>query len=127
MAIVVFVAEAIFLVFNRHGAFQPVNVLRVVTLLLGRPFFLAACTWLCYVGLEPYVRRRWPYLLIAWTRLLDGRWRDPLVGRSLMVGCVGGLVAAAILPGLWALSTRVSTVVPEMPWYQIWSLHGGLG
>jgi serine/threonine-protein kinase len=30
-------------------------------------------------------------MLISWTRLLDGRWRDPLVGRDILIGCVLGL------------------------------------
>ena len=47
--------------------------------------------WLWYTALEPYVRRLWPQSLISWTRLLDGRWRDPLVGRHLLLGCLFGL------------------------------------
>jgi hypothetical protein len=31
--------------------------------------------WLSYLGFEPAIRRAWPRLLIASTRLLDGRWR----------------------------------------------------
>jgi hypothetical protein len=40
---------------------------------------------------EPYVRRLWPDSLIAWTRLLDGRFRDPLLGRHVLVGALGGI------------------------------------
>jgi hypothetical protein len=47
--------------------------------------------WLWYTALEPYVRRLWPQSLISWTRLLNGRWRDPLVGRHLLLGCLFGL------------------------------------
>jgi serine/threonine-protein kinase len=47
--------------------------------------------WLWYTALEPYVRRLWPQTLICWSRLLEGRWRDPLVGRDLLVGCLFGL------------------------------------
>ena len=47
--------------------------------------------WLWYTALEPYVRRLWPQSLISWTRLLDGRWRDPLVGRHLLLGSLFGL------------------------------------
>ncbi len=47
--------------------------------------------WLWYTALEPYVRRLWPQSLISWRRLLDGRWRDPLVGRHLLLGCLFGL------------------------------------
>ena len=49
-------------------------------------------TWVCYLGFEPAVRRMWPHLLIASTRLLDLRWRDPLVGRALLAGVLVGLL-----------------------------------
>jgi hypothetical protein len=42
------------------------------------------------VALEPYVRRRWPGRIIAWNRLLAGDWRDPLVGRDLLLGAFFG-------------------------------------
>jgi serine/threonine-protein kinase len=53
--------------------------------------------WLLYVALEPIARRRWPQLLVGWTRLVSGRWRDPLVGRDLLVGCVAGIALALVL------------------------------
>ena len=53
--------------------------------------FSALLIWTFYAAVEPYVRRRWPQMLISWSRLLDGRWRDPLVGRDLLVGSVLGL------------------------------------
>lgn len=46
---------------------------------------------LIYIALEPYVRRRWPSLIISWNRLLAGDWRDPLVGRDVLVGGMLGL------------------------------------
>jgi len=39
-----------------------------------------------YLALEPYVRRIWPHALIGWSRLAAGAWRDPMVGRSILVG-----------------------------------------
>ena len=45
-------------------------------------------TWLLYVALEPYVRRRWPSTLVSWSRLLAGGFRDPLVGRDILAGCL---------------------------------------
>jgi serine/threonine-protein kinase len=42
--------------------------------------------------MEPYVRRIWPRLLVAWVRLMSGRWRDPLVGREVLVGLSLGMV-----------------------------------
>ena len=46
----------------------------------------AAVFWLLYLALEPHVRRQWPERMIAWTRLLSGRIRDPLIGRDILVG-----------------------------------------
>ena len=48
--------------------------------------------WVFYLALEPWVRRYWPQNLVTWSRLLAGRWRDPLVGRDVLVGILLGLV-----------------------------------
>jgi hypothetical protein len=47
---------------------------------------------LFYIALEPFVRRRDPHTLISWSRLLAGRFRDPLVGRDVLIGVVYGVV-----------------------------------
>jgi serine/threonine-protein kinase len=47
--------------------------------------------WILYVALEPFVRRRWPHVLVSWTRLLAGEWRDPLLGRDALIGCAAGV------------------------------------
>jgi serine/threonine-protein kinase len=49
-----------------------------------------------YIAVEPYVRRRWPDRLIAWTRLVSGKWRDPMIGRDVLIGIVAGLTHAVI-------------------------------
>jgi serine/threonine-protein kinase len=69
--------------------------------LLAQPLLFGLITWLAYLGLEPYFRRAWPHLLIASTRLLDGRLRDPLVGRAVLAGVLVGLVYS--LPGSLAI------------------------
>jgi serine/threonine-protein kinase len=53
--------------------------------------------WILYLALEPFARRRWPEMLISWTRALSGRWRDPLVGRDLLIGAAVGTVASLIM------------------------------
>jgi serine/threonine-protein kinase len=53
---------------------------------------LGCFLWLVYLALEPYVRRRWPERIISWTRLLAGDFRDPLVGRDLLIGALFGTV-----------------------------------
>lgn len=47
--------------------------------------------WLLYLALEPIVRRRYPDALISWTRLLAGRFTDPIVGRDVLVGVALGV------------------------------------
>ena len=53
--------------------------------------FIAAVVWLLYIGLEPFVRRRWPNALISWSRVLAGQLRDPLVGRNVLAGVALGV------------------------------------
>ena len=49
-----------------------------------------------YMALEPYVRRRWPQSMIAWSRLLGGAVRDPVVGGNLLIGAAFGVATAAV-------------------------------
>jgi hypothetical protein len=63
---------------------------------LAWQLFLAVMVWLGYMAIEPYVRRLWPHSLIAWQRMLEGRFRDPLVGRHLLVGAMAGVVVSLI-------------------------------
>jgi serine/threonine-protein kinase len=64
---------------------------------------LALMVWILYLALEPLVRRNRPESMVAWTRLLSGRWRDPLVGRDLLIGSTFG-AAILLIGGLerWA-------------------------
>jgi serine/threonine-protein kinase len=58
---------------------------------------LVACIfWLLYIALEPFVRRRWPEKIISWTRLMTGDFRDPLIGRDILIGAVLGISLAPI-------------------------------
>jgi len=62
--------------------------------LLRVTFFCASLSlvvWFGYVATEPLVRRRWPRMLISWSRLLAGRVRDPMIGRDLLIGMTLGV------------------------------------
>ncbi|HEX5760394.1 MAG TPA: serine/threonine-protein kinase [Thermoanaerobaculia bacterium] len=68
--------------------------------------WVAGWLGLLYLALEPYLRRRWPHTLVSWNRLLAGRWRDPLVGRDLLLGVLVAvgvriLLRAVALLGEW--------------------------
>ncbi|HYK60184.1 MAG TPA: serine/threonine-protein kinase [Bryobacteraceae bacterium] len=53
--------------------------------------------WIVYLALEPWVRRFWPQSMISWSRLLDGRFRDPMIGRDLLFAVPFGLAWALLL------------------------------
>jgi protein kinase-like protein len=56
----------------------------------------AAFCWVAYLALEPAIRRYAPHTLGAWTRLLAARFRDPAVGRDVLIGVWGGLIVVAL-------------------------------
>jgi len=58
--------------------------------------WLAGLVWIIYLAIEPFVRRKWPQVLITWTRILSGEWRDPLVARDALVGILFGILAYCI-------------------------------
>jgi len=58
----------------------------------GNTLWAGATSAVGYIALEPFVRRRWPRALIAWTRLLNGRLGDPVVGRHMLAGLLCGAV-----------------------------------
>jgi hypothetical protein len=72
-------------------------------LALATALFNAALVWTLYLALEPYVRRHWPQSIISWTRLLNGRLRDPAVGRDALFGVTMGT--------LWMLIFGISAAI----------------
>ena len=73
------------------GLEVPVFEIGAVQALWGAAFF-----WVCYLALEPHVRRLWPQVLISWSRLVNGQWRDPLVGQNVLLGVLAGVFANAV-------------------------------
>jgi len=65
-----------------------------------------------YLALEPIVRRQHPEWLVSWTRLIDGRWADRLVGRDALLGLLGGAIAADVgqLQGWFAKSAPAGDI-----------------
>jgi eukaryotic-like serine/threonine-protein kinase len=79
---------------------------------MGLVLVLAGFLWLLYLALEPAVRRVWPDTLISWTRLLSGRFRDPLVGAHALWGVAGGLLMACVALGAHALRRLAGVAGP---------------
>ncbi len=76
--------------------------------------FYAAILWVLYVALEPYMRRRWPYRIISWSRLLSGRLHDPLVGKDILLGAAFGTAFTAFASCAYLLS-RMIGIPPDKP------------
>ena len=75
-----------------------------------------------YLAIEPYARRLWPRILVSWVRVLEGRFRDPLVGRDLLIGCAAG----ALCVFLGRLSAWIPAMLggdPSLPLWSPWSLE----
>jgi serine/threonine-protein kinase len=84
--------------------------------------FRSAIAWLAYLGIEPWIRRHWPTSLISWTRVLAGSFRDPLVGRDVLIGLAFG-VAGALYPGVVEYALRLFGGNPVDPAFTgIWAL-----
>ena len=54
-----------------------------------------------YMALEPWVRRLWPRALITWSRVLAGQWRDPVVGRDVLIGVLSAVAIACVRHALY--------------------------
>jgi serine/threonine-protein kinase len=72
--------------------------------------------WIFYMAVEPYARRLWPHVLVTWVRFVGGRWRDPLVGRDILVGVAAGAFLTNLAWPLTWLFPRL-TGVPGPPPY----------
>ena len=81
---------------------------------LGFALFLGLALWLFYVAMEPPVRRLWPQLLVSWSRVLAGRFRDPLVGAHILLGALLGLAGLALEQG-YHLAARELGYPPDRP------------
>ncbi len=67
---------------------------------LGYCTFIGLHVYVFYLALEPFARRRWPAVLISWSRLLSGRLADPILGRDILVGGVATLASLLLVAGL---------------------------
>jgi serine/threonine-protein kinase len=63
---------------------------------LAMASFAGGAAYTIYIAIEPHVRRIWPDLMIAWSRLFQGRFRDPLIGRDILIGAVAASAAVVL-------------------------------
>jgi serine/threonine-protein kinase len=98
LALLFLIVRLLYWLFMEHHNGLPDYEFSLFLYHLAFAVFIAVFLWLLYVALEPFVRKRWPQRIISWSRLLAGGYRDPLVGRDLLIGAVFGV--AIILLGM---------------------------
>ena len=76
--------------------------------------FVSGLTWLLYIALEPFMRRLWPAVIVSWSRLLAGGYRDPLVGRDILIGCLAA-VSFSLLGDMQSLLPKWLGYPPPQP------------
>jgi len=74
-----------------------VGMVNLLAMVIAWGGFMALVTWTFYVAAEPHIRRRWPQVLISGSRVVEGRWRDPLVGRDLLFGSLVSFAMTLLL------------------------------
>jgi hypothetical protein len=89
----------------------------LVAKLLAWGLYWCASAAVLYLAFEPFVRRRWPAMLIGWNRIMRGGVRDPVVGRDVLVGSVAGTSMVCIMwlvhaEGGWL---NLNTIPPLRP------------
>lgn len=87
--------------------------------------FVGTLVGLGYLAAEPYLRRYWPDLLISWTRLMAGRYRDPRVGRDVLVGAATAMVVTMLLVVASIMPTWFGTPMVQPSTIRLESLMGG--
>lgn len=92
---------------------EALNFIANVQTMLFWTFFF----WVLYIAFEPFVRRRWPERIISWSRLLAGGFRDPLVGRDILIGAVFGLGMIVSQLCLANLIPQWLGYPPDIPWF----------
>ena len=92
--------------------FEAFNFISGIQNILFWTFFF----WVVYLAFEPFVRRRWPGRIISWSRVLAGGFRDPLVGRDILIGASAGLGIIACYFYLPRLVQQWLGQPPGIPW-----------
>jgi serine/threonine-protein kinase len=77
---------------GEHHIWSSDSEWNLVYLFLGRAIVQTFILWIMYVAVEPFVRRHWPQVLISWSRLISGDYRDPLIGRDMLIGAAAAIV-----------------------------------
>jgi serine/threonine-protein kinase len=95
--------------------------LQLFIFVLARALYVFCLYWVFYIALEPYLRRLWPHFIVSWVRILNGRFRDPLVGRDLLIGVAVGALLGLSERIFFAAYSRLGLTPPNPATFFSWS------
>lgn len=113
LGLYIFAVHMLAFIFQTHHV-ATVGELDLLYAAMAWAVFYAVILWVLYVALEPYVRRRWPYRIISWNRLLTGRLLDHLVGKDILIGASIG-TAFTTLASFSYLAVKSMGIRPDKP------------
>lgn len=99
LAMFLFLVSALGGLIGAHHVPSLSDELDIIGVIVAYSLIAPALIWLLYIALEPHVRRRWPRLIISWSRLMAGSLRDPMVGRDVLLGALLGISHTAAIAG----------------------------
>ena len=103
LAFLYLVVRLLFWLFDTHHSGSVEGEFDLFLNYLAIGTFAGFYLWLLYIALEPFLRRRWPHRIISWSRLLRGEFRDPLVGRDILIGAASAgpmMLAMVVTPAV---------------------------
>lgn len=140
LATFVFLLEiALFFCHSHLATFGDAVGLTIIA--ISTALFFSSAVWVFYMAIEPWVRRLWPKTIISWTRILSGSFRDPVVGRDILLGVALGVIWILVFaarsiftmrmgqaPGLGATDVLTGGRVALAGWLRQWpqSIEGAL-
>ncbi|MBK8232148.1 MAG: serine/threonine protein kinase [Candidatus Eisenbacteria bacterium] len=127
LGVVAAAASALAFVFAGKVSPVPAQVFRLILGGVERGLMVGFTLWLFYLALEPAVRKSRPELLVSWNRIQVGRWRDPMVGRDVLIGTVLGLAVAALLCLAGWIKEWAAIPIPPNRTLDVSLLDGQLG
>ena len=114
----------VWLTHTRHQADLTLEVAIVIIIGISQVLIETARAWVWYIALEPFARRIWPCVLISWSRLLDGRWRNSLIGRDLLLGVLAGVCSSLLFRLNILVQTRLADSRPVATPTNVLTLSG---
>jgi serine/threonine protein kinase len=102
LAFVMFALEMALWLFRSHIV-PGLETFFLLLIAASTGLLISGITWLLYLAIEPWIRRKWPQAIISWSRLVTGQVRDSLVGRDLLFGVAFGV--------LWVLVIQIRNII----------------